>query len=109
MMPTDGPEHRPNSGGRSGQRVTIQVCRKRNRPPFFVETGMHVRKPQKFRLRRSPWRHIATFLSLDAVRKVLLHGALRHRKDAGQNLAYPPTNSEENCLYALSRLSSPER
>ena len=44
------------------------------------------------RWRPPPAAYSSAPLSLDAVRKILLHGALRHRKDAGQNLAYPPTN-----------------
>ena len=90
MMPTDGPEHRPNSGGRSGQRVTIQVCR--NRPPSFVDKlECMCENPKNFACGAPPG-GLAAPLSLDAVRKILLRGALRHRKDAGQNLAYPPTN-----------------
>ena len=49
---------------------------------------------QKFRLRPGalPRRPMAAPLSLDAVSKIVRPGALRHCKDAGQNLAYPPTS-----------------
>ena len=56
-------------------------------------------QPERLALRRLPLRFVwevkylinyTTIKLLTKLRKILLHGA-RHRKDAGQNVAYPPT------------------
>ena len=60
-------------------------------PLFLWKLECMCENPKNFACGAPPG-GLAAPLSLDAVRKILRHGALRHRKDAGQNLAYPPTN-----------------
>ena len=62
-------------------------------PLFLWKLECMCENPKSFAC-GAPTGGLAAPLSLDAVlpRKFLRHGELRHRKDAGQNLAYPPTN-----------------
>ena len=59
--------------------------------------------PQNFACGALPRRPMAAPLSLDAVSKIVRPGALRHCKDAGQNLAYPPTSLARVGVHAGAR------